>query len=460
MKKALSVTNSGFSLVEVVLSGSLFALLLSAFVGALVFGSENTRLGGERVRAAFLAEEGLEAVRSIRDGRFADLRDGVHGLAITSRGWEFSGTEDGTGIFRRQVSIAPVDISTKQVTASVFWPATPGRSGAISMATYLTHWLLGDWRSPAGEGSANPSGGENGLKIQSQGDYAYLVRNGGSPDFAVIDVRDPLNYRLAGSLSLAGAPRNLAISGNYAYVAGAEDSQELQIVDIRDPENLSLAGSYNAPGIADGSSVAVRGNFTYLVRPVSPTAEFIVIDVSNPSAPAECRRVELGASANDVAVIGDYAYVASSGDELQFINIAVPCSAFLESALNLPGTSDGLSAAASPTTLLLGRGNGQLFAFDISADPTPPTYRGGISAGGAVNDISLGNSGTFAFLAAGNAAAEFQVIDIIDPALPSLVGSLNLSAALNGAAYDETLDRAFGASVSNAAEFTAIKPGN
>ena len=76
---ALSLSK-GFSLVEVILSSAVFALLVTALVGAYLYGQESTALAGNRARAVMLAEEGLEATRNIRDGGFNDLGVGIHGL--------------------------------------------------------------------------------------------------------------------------------------------------------------------------------------------------------------------------------------------------------------------------------------------------------------------------------------------------------------------------------------------
>src|SRR3989344_2787064 len=93
MRKALLTTNqAGFSLVEVILSTSVFVLLVTALVGAYLYGQESTALAGNRARAALLAEEGLEAARNIRDAGFPNLTDGAYGLTTTSNQWNLSGS--------------------------------------------------------------------------------------------------------------------------------------------------------------------------------------------------------------------------------------------------------------------------------------------------------------------------------------------------------------------------------
>ena len=83
MRKARSATSKGFSVVEVLLAASIFSLLVTALVGAFLYGQESSALAGARARAGQLADEGLEASRSIRDGAFTNLTDGAHGLAVS-----------------------------------------------------------------------------------------------------------------------------------------------------------------------------------------------------------------------------------------------------------------------------------------------------------------------------------------------------------------------------------------
>lgn len=131
---------SGFSLVEVLLSVSVFGLIVTALVGGLIYGQQSTAFSGARSRATILADEGLEAVRNIRDENFSNLTDGIHGLAISDNKWTLSGTSDVTDIFTRAITISPVDANRKQVFSTVTWPQTPLENGGVVLSTYLTQW--------------------------------------------------------------------------------------------------------------------------------------------------------------------------------------------------------------------------------------------------------------------------------------------------------------------------------
>lgn len=131
---------SGFAIIEVVLAGSILAVLTTVMLGALSYASESTAMGGQRARAAFLAQEGLEAARNLRDHDFSGLADGTYGLAAAGGLWAFSGSEDTTGEFTRHLDITSVDADTKMVVSTVDWVRNEQPAGEVSATTYLTDW--------------------------------------------------------------------------------------------------------------------------------------------------------------------------------------------------------------------------------------------------------------------------------------------------------------------------------
>lgn len=137
---ALSLSK-GFSTIEVLLASSVLLLIVTAFMGAFIYGSESTALAGARARAAFLAEEGLEASRNIRDENFSNLTDGTYGLAISGNQWTFSGSSDTTdGFYTRQITISTAGTDRKQVVSTVTWQQNNQRTGSVSLTGYLTNW--------------------------------------------------------------------------------------------------------------------------------------------------------------------------------------------------------------------------------------------------------------------------------------------------------------------------------
>jgi len=131
----------GFSLVEAILATAVFGLLVTALVGAYLYGEESTALAGARLRAGMLADEGLEALRSMRDADYANIPDTPgSGLATTSNKWNLSGPQDVTDIFTRGVSITSLDSARKEIIATTTWQQNAQRRGTTTLVSRLTNW--------------------------------------------------------------------------------------------------------------------------------------------------------------------------------------------------------------------------------------------------------------------------------------------------------------------------------
>lgn len=123
----------GQVLIEVMVS---LGLLI---IGSLMLATFATDLrplakhGPEELRALFLAKEGIEAARAMRDNDFNLLTDGPHGLAFGTSTWSFIGTSDTTDGLIRQVTTAWLDIRTKKITSTV----TGAKTSAILTTALL-----------------------------------------------------------------------------------------------------------------------------------------------------------------------------------------------------------------------------------------------------------------------------------------------------------------------------------
>lgn len=136
----INTKKRGFLLVEVLLSSSIFVMLVTAFAGVFYYGFEASTLAGNRSQATMLAEEGQEALISIKNSNFANLVDGTYGLVYSNNVWSFSGTQDVSGIYTRQVVISTISANRKKVTTNVTWQQTQGRSGNVSLSGIVTNW--------------------------------------------------------------------------------------------------------------------------------------------------------------------------------------------------------------------------------------------------------------------------------------------------------------------------------
>ncbi len=144
MPRAWFRTNTkqgGFSPVEVLLAASIFGFLVTALIGALIYGRASTAQAGDGIRASLIADEGLEAVRNINDASYANLVECVctYGLSQATNQWTFSGTSDTTDIYNRQVTITSAGTDRKAVTSTVSWTIN-GVTRQVAATTRFTNW--------------------------------------------------------------------------------------------------------------------------------------------------------------------------------------------------------------------------------------------------------------------------------------------------------------------------------
>jgi Tfp pilus assembly protein PilV len=450
---------AGFSPIEVLLAATIFGMLVTVLVGAIIFGRESIATAGDRARAAQLAEEGVEAVRNIRDASYANLADGTYGLAQSGGVWTLSGASDTTDIYNRQITIATVDSKRKTVTSNVTWPQRVGTASA-SVTARLTGWATAvkSWLNAVQAGSYNALGTGDGVKVATAGNYAYMVRNG-SPNFVIVNISSPASPTLVSAIDVANTPTNIAVSGTHAYITTSSNSAELQILDISNPASPSVNASYNASGNANGLSVAVSGNYAYLTRAANGGNhdEFVVINVAVPTAPVRVGAYSNNISLNDVVVSGNYAYVGTSSNsqELMFLNISNPASPTLAASMDLPGSGSVLAVSKFSNTLFVGRTT-TLRAINVT-NPLAASALGTVTTTGTatVNDVSLDSTGAYAFLGTNSANAEFQIADITNPASMSIVRTVDVSPgtnSVNGVAYSSSLDTVVGVTASDTQE--------
>ncbi|HEU4965937.1 MAG TPA: hypothetical protein VFT53_00460 [Candidatus Saccharimonadales bacterium] len=463
---AWSISNApydaGFTLVEALLASLLFGLVATAMAGALVYGRTATANAGDHQRAMMLADEGLQAARNIRDAAYGNLDNGIYGLSLAGGTWTLSGTSDQTGIFNRSISISDAGTNRKQVVSTVTWS-----KGSVTARGQFSNWRAAivsspSWRRAILAGSFDISSVQDGIKVATQGDYAYIIRANGSPNFAIINIHTPSAPALVGSLNLAGAPTNIALGNGYAYVTNGQNSGEVQTVSISDPAAPLLTATTNLVGNADATSIYTSGAYAYVSRMANGNSgEFVVLSLANPAIPTIAGSYSSDINMRDAYVSGNYAYVATEADaqELLVISVATPAAPQLVATLDLPGTTNTTAITGSGSYIYIGQG-GTLRVIDI-ASPTAPTLTGSYSASGAINDLAANTTDpTFVFMATGDTAATFQVADVGNPANPTLARSIGLGSTgfLQGVALNASLNVVVGASTADSQEGVVFAP--
>ncbi|MGD8373439.1 MAG: hypothetical protein PVI21_01105 [Candidatus Woesebacteria bacterium] len=466
MKKVLSNIKlkhqDGFSPIEVLLAVTVFGMFVVALVGVMVFGQSSVASAGYNERATFLAQEALDAVGNIRDENINNISDGTYGLVQSGGVWTLAETPDITDVYARSVTISSIDAYRKNINAHVTWSYREGQK-SVDLQRLLTGWgsVGKTWLNAIKAGSYNISGTNNALKVATSGNYAYVVRGSGSPNFAAIDISDSATPALVGELSsLASSPTDIFVNGNYAFVTTSSNSAELQIIDVSNPAAPTIAGTYNAPGNANGLAVFVEGSYAYLARASNGNSqEFSILDISNPASPLLLGSYSDNISMRDVVVGGNYAYIGTSSvsQEVLVMDVNNPVSPNLVATINIDGNKSVSALAKSGNVLFVARSS-SLAALDVS-DPLAPVVVSEISSDGGVNinDLSVDTTGNnYIFMGTDFATGEFQIIDMSDLANMTVVKTVDADGDINGVSYDAALDVVAGVGVSNNEELTVF----
>ncbi len=265
--------------------------------------------------------------------------------------------------------------------------------------------------------------------VSVHGDRAYV---GDGPTLRIVDIADPAAPAVTGSVTLPENIYGIDVSGAVAYAA--IDFGGLATVDVSDPAAPRLLATFQTPGQA--LSIAVTGTTAAVTNRLSGLE---LIDVSDPAGPAARGSYFAEGYAIDVAAAGARAYVIDTPGGLSIVDLTGTGEE--RAALATLATRE-MSAAVAVGTLRRNGAETTLAALmssestlelvDVS-DPTAPvplgTYRdaGRPGTGGYIAAAATGGlvhvqlAGSLAVLADAYPPFLLQVVDVSDPAAPTLV---------------------------------------
>lgn len=194
MNKFYKTGLSGQSLLEIIIAMAIFGIIASALASLSLGGFRGLVQGGQRGGAEILAQEGMEAVRAIRDRAWNEsivTQTGVRIQATPINQWIFSGTQDVIFPYTRIVSFNPVcrnsssvvvlcepgvitDIHSREVVVRVTWVTPYGATNAVEKRAFITNWDSREWQENS---TANFTDGTFGPDTQAStlGDGASVT---------------------------------------------------------------------------------------------------------------------------------------------------------------------------------------------------------------------------------------------------------------------------------------------
>jgi hypothetical protein len=176
------------------------------------------------------------------------------------------------------------------------------------------------------------------LKVTIEGKYAYVAD--GSGGLLILDVSNPAAPLRTGSLKTPGYAQAVAVSGTTAFVADWKSG--LAAIDVSNPASPSLIGSYSISGQAN--DVAVRQGYAYLAMDKG----LVTMD-GVPGTPIITSSFPMPTGAWRIQVISDRAYVVDYLGDVWMFDLTTPDSP----ALISPNNSGG-SWGSSTTILSMG----------------------------------------------------------------------------------------------------------
>jgi type II secretory pathway pseudopilin PulG len=140
IKNNLKKTKTGFSLIEIIVSISLFMIFVVAVLNTINYSFKQIVHSANINQANILAEETLEIVKNIRDNNFSNLVNGGFGLSASTGKWILIEAADTVGIFERNIEISDFNDDQKLIIVTINWSDNVSADNTFTARTYLTNW--------------------------------------------------------------------------------------------------------------------------------------------------------------------------------------------------------------------------------------------------------------------------------------------------------------------------------
>jgi hypothetical protein len=197
----------------------------------------------------------------------------------------------------------------------------------------------------------------------------------------IMDISDPENPVKRGHYTAPVMTNDIALKDHYAFIACWWNG--FRVIDFSNPDNPTLAAHhfswYNGaePGVewCYVEALEVQDNYLYLVdwKPFEDedTKGLYIFDISDPLNPFLVKRfADINSKANDVAVQGNYAYLADGLGGMEVIDVSNVNEPFIAGYLYTPDGSTAIDVEGN-YAYLANYINGGIQVADISFPHNP-----------------------------------------------------------------------------------------
>ena len=336
--------------------------------------------------------------------------------------------------------------------------SNPAPGGGSSSPVDLQ--IYGEAQNSTVVGSIVPDSSYELDALDIQGNYAYILGDNGNrgsglsaAQFYVVDITNPTSMAVVSKTPITGyeayGQSGIRIQGNYVYLessTGTASTNLLQIYDVSNPSAPTFVGSVPIPLYSLG--LWVSGKYVYSISYVanssvsnSSAGILSIVDVSNPASPTIIGSTNTGTTGvhvADIKVVGNYAYVSGQStdqnpplSQVLVFDVSNPASPYLLSSSRAGHSPQGLDVEGNfwyqtiyDNDLTYG-----VPALDIYNISNPSTFYqvGTAILSGTCHAQDVAVEGNTAYVAC-YTNSSVAVVDVTNPASPSVVGYISLPA--------------------------------
>ncbi|MFZ9854243.1 MAG: immunoglobulin domain-containing protein [Limisphaerales bacterium] len=251
------------------------------------------------------------------------------------------------------------------------------------------------------------------VKATGIGTIQVVAEQPGNADYLPVSLTRTFNRPVSMGTRLAvvdtpGAPMDIVVRDGFAFVADGPGG--FQIIDVRNPLQPVIVGSLPPIGSTGPEHVAVQGQYAFLGE---ETRGLRIVDISNLSTPKD---VTVFPSQNWViglALSGNRVFLTEYQYGLEIVDITNPTQPVALARYPVPGQARRVWADGDLAYLAIDRVPGELQVLNL-VDPTHPEVLGSTEISPFARDFQ--GQGRYAFLASNSAG--LQPIDLGDPRNP------------------------------------------
>ncbi|GAB6093761.1 hypothetical protein JCM14469_00130 [Desulfatiferula olefinivorans] len=420
--------------------GKVYAFVLDFYSGIKVFDVTTPAVIGEPTLKPTLSQLWYGSISLISD------------IFVTETGGRLSAYVTGTNADRTESVISRMDVDvTDPMTITNFGVyESEDEARSVSVSGDYAYLACGSAGLKIVDISAVPAAGqvldyplEGSYDTNVDGTYHAFLEGtnvylaSAQSGLKLLDVTDPI-APAAPNPAVADLPfplnvNDVCFKDDHTYLL--DRNRGLRIIENQDPSYMVLESYLALSGVS--TDLAVSGNYAFVAQ---NSGTVRVIDIADPDQPVVAGAIAL-ADPRDLFIDGTTLYAAAGSEGVHRVTIADPLNPVVLTAL--PTAGDAEAAYVHDDRAYVAQGADGLSIFDLSA-PASPVLLATVTATDAC-DVTLLDQGASVFALIADGASGFMIQDVTDPTgvlpPPTRVQTLDGGGALTAqsvAVYDNT----------------------